>query len=183
MMRTVTWCGPPLLFEGAASDFPARECLAAHLRTLDHAGGRGHRISTRAWRASFSPLAQVLASVPASAFYPVLLIGLVSIGGGVGIGSIALMLLGTQWYILFNVIAGAMSIPSDLREVTSLFHFTRWQRWTTADPSRHLSLPDHRHGYGFGWRVERVSDGGVFAREGPDASDHRTRRANQFRHR
>ena len=40
------------------------------------------------------------------------------------------MLLGTQWYILFNVIAGAMSIPSDLREVSALFHFTRWQRWT-----------------------------------------------------
>ena len=40
------------------------------------------------------------------------------------------MLLGTQWYILFNVIAGAMSIPSDLREVTSLYRFTRWQRWT-----------------------------------------------------
>ena len=59
-----------------------------------------------------------------------MLIGLVKIGGGLGIGSIALMLLGTQWYILFNVIAGAMSIPSDLREVTSLYHFTRWQRWT-----------------------------------------------------
>ena len=59
-----------------------------------------------------------------------LLIGLLKIGGGVGIGSMALMLLGTQWYILFNVIAGAMSIPSDLREVSSLYHFTRWQRWT-----------------------------------------------------
>jgi NitT/TauT family transport system permease protein len=76
------------------------------------------------------PVAQVLASVPASAAYPVLLIGLIKIGGGVGIGSIALMLLGTQWYILFNVIAGAMSIPSDLREVATLFRFTRWQRWT-----------------------------------------------------
>jgi NitT/TauT family transport system permease protein len=40
------------------------------------------------------------------------------------------MLLGTQWYILFNVIAGAMSIPSDLREAASLYRFTRWQRWT-----------------------------------------------------
>ena len=76
------------------------------------------------------PLAQILASVPATAFFPILLIGLVKIGGGLGIGSIALMLLGTQWYILFNVIAGAMSIPSDLREVASLYRFTRWQRWT-----------------------------------------------------
>jgi len=76
------------------------------------------------------PIAQVLASVPATAFFPILMMGLVKIGGGLGIGSITLMLLGTQWYILFNVIAGAMSIPSDLREVSSLFHFTRWQRWT-----------------------------------------------------
>ena len=76
------------------------------------------------------PIAQILASVPATAFFPILLMALVRIGGGLGIGSIALMLLGTQWYILFNVIAGAMSIPSDLREVASLYHFTRWQRWT-----------------------------------------------------
>jgi NitT/TauT family transport system permease protein len=76
------------------------------------------------------PVAQVLASIPATAFFPILLIGLVKIGAGLGIGSVALMLLGTQWYILFNVIAGAMSIPADLREVSSLFRFTRWQRWT-----------------------------------------------------
>jgi NitT/TauT family transport system permease protein len=76
------------------------------------------------------PVAQVMASIPATAFFPILLIGLVKIGGGLGVGSVALMLLGTQWYILFNVIAGAMSIPSDLREVASLFRFTRWQRWT-----------------------------------------------------
>jgi NitT/TauT family transport system permease protein len=76
------------------------------------------------------PVAQVLASVPATAFFPILLIGLLKIGGGLGIGSVALMLLGTQWYILFNVIAGAMSIPSDLREAASLYRFTRWQRWT-----------------------------------------------------
>jgi NitT/TauT family transport system permease protein len=77
------------------------------------------------------PIAQVLASVPATAFFPILLIGLLKIGGGLGIGSVALMLLGTQWYILFNVIAGAMSIPSDLKEAASLYKFTRWQRWTT----------------------------------------------------
>jgi NitT/TauT family transport system permease protein len=52
-------------------------------------------------------------------------------GGGMGIGSIALMLLGTQWYILFNVIAGAMAIPYDLREVATLFRFSTVQRWKT----------------------------------------------------
>jgi NitT/TauT family transport system permease protein len=78
------------------------------------------------------PLAQIAASVPATALFPVLLLALVRIGGGMGIGSIALMLLGTQWYILFNVIAGAMAIPSDLKEVATLFHFTTLQRWKTV---------------------------------------------------
>jgi NitT/TauT family transport system permease protein len=78
------------------------------------------------------PIAQIAASVPATALFPVLLLALVRLGGGMGIGSIALMLLGTQWYILFNVIAGAMAIPSDLKEVATLFHFTTFQRWKTV---------------------------------------------------
>src|SRR5205085_7311222 len=78
------------------------------------------------------PLAQIAASVPATALFPVLLLALVNLGGGLGIGSIALMLLGTQWYILFNVIAGAMAIPSDLKEVAKLFHFTTVQKWKTV---------------------------------------------------
>ncbi|HEX4582940.1 MAG TPA: ABC transporter permease subunit, partial [Acidobacteriaceae bacterium] len=77
------------------------------------------------------PLAQIAASVPATALFPVLLIALVRAGGGLGIGSIVLMLLGTQWYILFNVIAGAIAIPSDLKEVAGLFHFSSVQRWKT----------------------------------------------------
>jgi NitT/TauT family transport system permease protein len=76
------------------------------------------------------PIIQVVASVPATALFPVLLLGLIRLGGGLGIGSIALMLLGTQWYILFNVIAGASAIPSDLKEVAAVCNFTRWQRWT-----------------------------------------------------
>jgi NitT/TauT family transport system permease protein len=78
------------------------------------------------------PLAQIAASVPATALFPVILLALIRLGGGLGIGSIALMLLGTQWYILFNVIAGAMAIPSDLREVATLFRFTAVQRWKTV---------------------------------------------------
>jgi NitT/TauT family transport system permease protein len=78
------------------------------------------------------PLAQIAASVPATALFPVLLLALVRIGGGMGIGSIALMLLGTQWYILFNVIAGAIAIPSDLKEVATLFRFSTVQRWKTV---------------------------------------------------
>ncbi|ADW68397.1 ABC transporter permease [Granulicella tundricola] len=78
------------------------------------------------------PLAQIAASVPATALFPVILLALVRIGGGLGIGSIALMLLGTQWYILFNVIAGALAIPTDLKEVATLFHFSTLQRWKTV---------------------------------------------------
>lgn len=77
------------------------------------------------------PLAQILASVPATAFFPVILLGLGKLGAGLGVGSIVLMLLGTQWYILFNVIAGTTAIPSDLREVSDLFRFSKWQRWKT----------------------------------------------------
>ncbi|WP_419806412.1 ABC transporter permease [Terriglobus sp.] len=78
------------------------------------------------------PLAQIAASVPATALFPVLLLLLIRSGGGMNAGAILLMLLGTQWYILFNVIAGAIAIPSDLREVANLFHFSRWQRWRTV---------------------------------------------------
>ena len=78
------------------------------------------------------PLAQIAASVPATALFPVILLALVRLGGGLGIGSIALMLLGTQWYILFNVIAGALAIPNDLKEVATLFRFSTVQRWRTV---------------------------------------------------
>ncbi|MCC7155627.1 MAG: ABC transporter permease subunit [Bryobacterales bacterium] len=77
------------------------------------------------------PLAQIAASVPATALFPVLLLALVRVGGGIGIASILLMLLGTQWYILFNVIAGALAIPGEFKEVGIVFNFTRGQRWRT----------------------------------------------------
>ena len=117
------------------------------------------------------PLAQVLASVPATAFFPILLIGLVKIGGGLGIGSIALMLLGTQWYILFNVIAGAMSIPSDLREVSDALPLHTLAAMDEADSAGHFSVPDYGDGDGFRRGVERIGDGGILACEGPDAGD------------
>jgi NitT/TauT family transport system permease protein len=81
------------------------------------------------------PIAQVAASVPATALFPIILLMLIRLGGGLGIGSIVLLLLGTQWYILFNVIAGASAIPTDLKEVASVFRFGKWERW------RELLLP------------------------------------------
>jgi NitT/TauT family transport system permease protein len=78
------------------------------------------------------PVAQIAASVPATALFPVLLLALISLGGGLNVGSILLMLLGTQWYILFNVIAGAIAIPSEFREVASIFRFSSLDRWRTV---------------------------------------------------
>ena len=77
------------------------------------------------------PLVQIAASIPAPALFPVVLLLLIRIGGGLGIASIVLLLLGTQWYILFNVIAGASAIPSDLKEVCGIFCLTELQRWRT----------------------------------------------------
>ncbi len=81
------------------------------------------------------PLVQLAASIPATALFPVILLFLIHLRGGVEIAAMALMLLGTQWYILFNVIAGAMAIPTDLKEVTSVFKFSSLDRW------RYLILP------------------------------------------
>ena len=75
------------------------------------------------------PLAQIAASVPATALLPVILLALIKVGGGLGLTSIVVLLLGTQWYVLFNVIAGAMAIPTDLKECCSVFGVRGIQRW------------------------------------------------------
>ena len=81
------------------------------------------------------PLVQIAASIPATALFPIILLFLLRLRGGLELAAMLLMLLGTQWYILFNVIAGAMAIPTDLKEVAHIFHFSSWDRW------RHLILP------------------------------------------
>jgi NitT/TauT family transport system permease protein len=85
--------------------------------------------------AVLQPVVQVVASVPATALFPIIVLLLTRVGGGLAVGSIVLMLLGTQWYILFNVIAGAIALPTDLKEVCSVFRFGSWERW------RNLILP------------------------------------------
>lgn len=81
------------------------------------------------------PIAQVVAAVPATALFPVLLFALLNAPGGLNLAAVALMLMGTQWYLLFNVIAGAAAIPQDLRFTTDLLRFSRIDRW------RSLILP------------------------------------------
>ena len=81
------------------------------------------------------PVIQIIASFPANMIFPFVTILFLKYNFNFEIGSVFLMILGTQWYILFNVIAGAMSIPNDLLEAASVFHITGWQKW------RYLILP------------------------------------------
>ncbi|MCX7795335.1 MAG: ABC transporter permease subunit [bacterium] len=86
--------------------------------------GMNPRIST-----VMQPVVQILASIPATAVFPIILMWLINLRGGLSVASILLMLLGTQWYILFNVIAGAISIPSDLKEAAEIFQLKGLERW------------------------------------------------------
>jgi NitT/TauT family transport system permease protein len=67
------------------------------------------------------PVVQVIASIPAPIIYPLLVAGFLAAGVPLGWSSIVLMMMGTQWYILFNVISGAMALPADLREAARAY--------------------------------------------------------------
>ena len=125
------------------------------------------------------PIAQVAASVPATALFPIILLVLIRVGGGLGIGSIMLLLLGTQWYILFNVIAGAIAIPTDLKEVCAVFRFGRAGALAEAAPARNFPIPDHRICDGIGRRLERQHRRGIFPISRADLPDHGTRSGDQ----
>ena len=75
------------------------------------------------------PLAQFLAAFPANLAFPVFVVIIVRYGLNADVWLSPLMILGTQWYILFNVIAGASAFPSDLREAAGSFHLKGWRWW------------------------------------------------------
>jgi NitT/TauT family transport system permease protein len=75
------------------------------------------------------PLAQFLAAFPANLAFPIVVVLIVRYGLNVNVWLSPLMILGTQWYILFNVIAGASAFPNDLREVAGSFHLKGWRWW------------------------------------------------------
>lgn len=92
----------------------------------------GFAIGTNRKLANFlQPVVQVIAAIPATALFPIVLLGLLRLPGGLNIAAIALMLMGTQWYLLFNVIAGASAIPQDLRLTTELLQLSKLDRWRT----------------------------------------------------
>jgi NitT/TauT family transport system permease protein len=88
-----------------------------------------------AWSQRIQPVAQFLAAFPAQVLFPGAVIVIIAWRLDPNIWLSPLIILGTQWYILFNVVAGASALPSDLKEVAGIFHLGSWQRW------RDLILP------------------------------------------
>ncbi|MBV8190706.1 MAG: ABC transporter permease subunit, partial [Alphaproteobacteria bacterium] len=87
-------------------------------------------VGLRPWLATrVQPVAQFLAAFPANVLFPIAVVAIVHWRLNPNIWLSPLMVLGTQWYILFNVIAGASAFPTDLREAASLFHLRSWQWW------------------------------------------------------
>ncbi len=114
---------------GAAAWTLGRVLLATALGTLwALPAGIAIGLSPRLSRL-LQPVVQIVASFPAPMLFPIIIAGLAAAGVSLGWGSIVLMLLGTQWYILFNVIAGAMAIPTDLQEAARSYRLQGWRRF------------------------------------------------------
>jgi NitT/TauT family transport system permease protein len=75
------------------------------------------------------PIAQFLAAFPANLLFPPFVVAIVYFHVSPNIWLTPLMLIGTQWYILFNVIAGAAAFPGDMREAVANFRIRGWLRW------------------------------------------------------
>ncbi len=128
LLREVSWSvwATTLLAAGATL---SRVLLAVALGTLwALPAGLAIGLSPKLSRA-LQPVVQVVASFPAPMLFPAVVAVLAQLGIGLSGGSVVLMLLGTQWYILFNVVAGAMAVPSDLREAAASYRITGWRRF------------------------------------------------------
>jgi NitT/TauT family transport system permease protein len=82
-----------------------------------------------AWSQRIQPVAQFLAAFPANVLFPFAVIAIIAWRLNPNIWLSPLIILGTQWYILFNVVAGASALPNDLKEAAGIFHLKSWQRW------------------------------------------------------
>jgi len=82
-----------------------------------------------------SPIAEIVGSMPATALFPIIVIVVIQVTGGMNLASILLILTGMQWYLLFNLLAGINQVPEDLKEAARAFGLSRVARW------RKLILP------------------------------------------
>jgi NitT/TauT family transport system permease protein len=138
--------------------------------------------------AALTPIIQIFASVPATALFPSVVAILFHLHGGLNFAAILLMMLGTQWYILFNVIAGASAIPEDLKESARLFRLSgamAWRTlilpaifpylitgiitasggaWNASIVAEYVSFQGHTHHvFGVGWLIAQSALSGQFS--------------------
>jgi NitT/TauT family transport system permease protein len=104
--------------------------------------------------------AEVLASIPATAFFPLLAVVAPYLPGGYWLASVLLTMMGMQWYLVFNLLAGASSIPGELREASSVYRLKGLKTWTKLVLP--ASLPSLVTGsitaWGGGWNTLIVSE-------------------------
>ena len=76
-----------------------------------------------------SPVAEIVGSMPATALFPLIVIFVIRVTGGMNLASILLILTGMQWYLLFNLLAGINQVPEDLKEAARAFGLSRYATW------------------------------------------------------
>jgi NitT/TauT family transport system permease protein len=82
-----------------------------------------------------APFAEIVGSIPATALFPLIVVFVIHVTGGMNLASILLILTGMQWYLLFNLLAGVSQIPADLKEAARSFGLSRFATW------RQLTIP------------------------------------------
>jgi len=80
-----------------------------------------------------SPIAEIVGSMPATALFPVIVVLVIQVTGEMNLASILLILTGMQWYLLFNLLAGASQIPEELKEFARAYRLSRWETWRKLD--------------------------------------------------
>jgi NitT/TauT family transport system permease protein len=111
-----------------------------------------------------APIAEIVGSMPATALFPLIVIFVIKVTGGMNLASILLILTGMQWYLLFNLLAGVNQVPEDLKEATRVFGLSRFDTW------RKLTLPavtpslitGSLTAWGGGWNALIVSEYFIF---------------------
>ena len=107
-----------------------------------------------------TPLAEIGASLPATALFPLIIVVVIRTAGGMNLASVLLALTGMQWYLLFNLIAGVRSIPAEMREAAKSLGLGRWMTWRKVDlPALLPSLiTGSLTAWGGGWNSLIVSE-------------------------
>jgi len=82
-----------------------------------------------------APIAEIVGSLPATALFPVIVVFVIKVTGGMNLASILLILTGMQWYLMFNLLAGVNQVPEDLKEAARAFGLSRVETW------RKLTIP------------------------------------------